>query len=512
MERQYAEAVKYLDHVGGGYTSSNLKKYIERNIQAKQKLNELLGLSAEKDYTISLPVTMTNDEVKLTYQYLSNLLIAALEGYTDIDFVKGTVVTPKGQTTKLTRAVAKVKDTILSFDGLLTGAFRELEITDGNFDSIGPRLGEIANNQNQELFITSSIAEFMKVNHNSSYTSCYRHGKLTSTSYWSGTLSYGLDDFTLLVGIRNKHTGFKTGRSWLWLFADGIDGRGVDHGTPFIVQPKSYGEFSTLHRKAVRAYIQKCISPTETWKAGGSGSIEYHSSYGYIDNYDLTFSYLKGEERPKGVMIDFYSDLWCLSCGDDDVNDETGQCICCEETGVKCYCCGDSIDEDDCRYDPNGNPICYYCYDDRYFYCEHCGEDCDIDDREEVAGGRYGTTYMCSHCANNNSDIFYCEECEKYYFTARIAGYESINGNMICEGCADYICDECGVAAASNDSFINTETGETYCEDCAKDLTFTCKECGGIFHNAYVSCEANVCDSCYVEPEESEEEAEQEAA
>lgn len=278
----------------------------------------------------------------------------------------------------------------------------------------------------------------MQVNRNSSYTSCYKHGILTETSYWSGTLSYGLDNFTLLVGIRNKDTKYKTGRSWLWLFPDGVDSAGTDHQTPFMVQPKSYGEFTTCHRKAVRAYIQERINSSETWKVGTRGAISYESTYGYIDNYDLSFSYLKGENKPQDVHINFYSDLWCLSCGDTDVNDGTGQCSSCEDTGICCAECGDSIDPDDAYSDPNGNQICSDCYNRNYFYCEHCEEDCDIDDLVTVEGGRNGSENMCKHCAENGRGIFYCEECGTYYFTSYTSSYDNINGGVICENCANY--------------------------------------------------------------------------
>lgn len=475
MKRQYEQAASFMEHIGASFSNNSLTKYIEHNIKNKAVLNDLLGLNVDNGFTVTLPVLMDNETIKNSYRFLDTMFSMVLlnADYKDIDYVKGTIVNPKGQTIKITRVIPKFQEQIIKHPNY-DRACRELGISDSSFASIGPRIGELANSSNQELFITSSIVEFMNVNMNSSYTSCYRHGSMTSTSYWTGTLSYGLDHFTLLVGIRNKDTKYKTGRSWLWLFSDGIDSIGTDMGSPFMVQPKSYGEFTTIHRKAVRAYIQKCIAPEATWKAGTKGTLSHSSRYGYIDNYDLTISWIKGEDKPN-PRIEFYEDLWCLDCGSTyDLSDGDGKCYDCSEDGMyRCTYCGDSVHEDDCYYNPNGDCCCEHCWGERFFYCDNCGEDCTLDGSELVRARRYSgrevTERVCEGCIDSETNISFCEECNSYFFNANISAEETVEGDIVCESCVSGRCEECGLAFTSS-SETTEINGYMYCLECADSI------------------------------------------
>lgn len=477
MERQLKLADEFLERIRTSYSKEYLKQYISKNIKAKETLNQLLGLTPENDYTVTLPVLLDNTAIVEHHPFLNSVLTSVFHNsdYKDLDYVKGTIVNPKGQTIKITRVIPKFQEAIIKH-GNYNRACRELGITDSSFASIGPRLGELAHATNQELFITSSLAEFMMVNDNSSYTSCYRHGVFTSSSYWTGTLSYGMDKFTLLVGIRNKTTKYKTGRSWLWVFPDGIDSAGTDMETPFMVQPKSYGEFTSLHRKAVRMYIQSKILSNVTWKAGKKSSIHYSTGYGYIDNYDLTVSWMKGEDKPD-PFIKFEHDLICLNCGSNDtLNSGDGLCDYCSEEGTEvCSNCGDRVHEDDAYW---GRDYCYCgaCFNDLFFYCEECGEDEYRDEAVPIRGRNNIETLVCIHCAHNSSYINYCEECETYYYNRYIASAESVEGDVICADCVTGYCEDCGNAFSSNSEQV--EIGVyTYCRHCAENHEADEEEC-----------------------------------
>ncbi len=474
MERQLKLAKEFLERIEAKFDEKYLSDYVKINLSEKDNLNTLLGLTAENDYTVTLPVLLDNDTVKAHYAFLNNVLSFVLHNadYKDIAYVKGTVVNPKGQTIKITRVIPKFQEQIIKHPNY-SRACRELGITDDSFSSICPRIGEIANASHQELFITSSIAEFMMVNDNSSYTSCYRHGVFTDTSYWSGTLSYGVDKFTLLVGIRNKDTNYKTGRSWLWCFPEGKDSLDRDMGTPFMIQPKSYGEFTSIHRKAVRMYIQSKIMPDVTWKAGKKGNMSYEARYGYIDNYDLTVSWIKGEEKPE-PRITFSSRLHCLYCGStSDIESGDGLCWDCTEDSdyLSCVCCGDRVHEDDVYYARDNGPYCEHCYNDTFFYCEECSEDELREDAVEVRYSRNGREYtqlVCEHCISNSSRIHYCERCDTYYHDRHFNSIETVEGDFVCESCIVGSCDDCGSGLTEISATVEIG-GYTYCENCAEN-------------------------------------------
>ena len=475
MQRQLNLAKGFLERIKARFEECHLKDYVQSNISKKESINELLGLTAANDYTVTLPVELDNSTVMSTYCFLHAMITDVIlkHAYKDIDYVKGTIVNPKGQTIKITRVITKFQEQLIVHPHY-SRACRELGIADDSFASICPRIGELAHASNQELFITSSIAEFMMVNDNSSYTSCYRHGVFTSSSYWTGTLSYAIDTFTLLVGIRNKDTKYKTGRSWLWLFADGIDSNGGDMGSPFMVQPKSYGEFTSLHRKAVRRYIQSKIDKASTWKAGKLGSMKHNSNYGYIDNYDLTISWIKGEDKPS-PYIQFASNLYCLTCGNtDDITSGDGNCWECTEDEDACRCasCGERVHQDD-AYWVSDAPYCSDCYHDRFLYCDHCGEDSAIEDSQEVRGisrnGRLYTQTVCEYCVDNSSSISYCDSCNTYYFNREIGAHETVEGENVCDDCVTDVCDKCGNAFTSNDSTFELED-KIYCRHCVEHI------------------------------------------
>lgn len=508
MENQIQLITEFLDDVGAGYYSTpNVEKYVEWNLRAKAKLNDVIGLNLDNGLTKVIPITMTNQQIMDQYQYLNTILFSILpEGkYHSIDYVAGTCKNQKGQEVRLTRIIPKFKEQIQGHS-YYRQACQEIGISDYKFESLCPRLGELANSSNQELFITSSIAEFMRVNYHSSYCSCYKHQAYGGTSYWTGTLAYGTDDFSLLVGIRNKTTKYKTGRSWLWAFPDGIDSSGVNQDTPFMVQPKSYGEFSKLHRKAVREAIQDCIQPGKwgVFVDDEDNKVHHDYRYGYIDNYDLTISYAKGKDKPQKIYIDFgmsADSLFCLSCGcEEDLSDGSGQCNdCANDYHCYCSCCEEGLSEDDVYYGADDSPYCQHCYNDRFFYCECCGDTAWIENSERVTGyciGRSYTERVCEHCLKNGS-ISECSDCGNYFFDDEVPLKETVDGDYVCEDCSEGYCDCCELAFARGSEAVDLANGKSYCVGCTEDSTFTCVECGELFDNDEESETEGLCVSCF---------------
>lgn len=509
MENQVQLITEFLDNVGGDYATSKVQKYVKMNLDAKAKLNNILGLTIDNGLTKTLPIAMTNDMILSQYYSLTGMLggILRANNYTNIDYVAGTCKNQKNQDVRLTRVLQKFKENIQEHDNY-KHACRSLGITDYKFESLCPRLGELANSSTQELFITSSIAEFMRVNYHSSYSSCYKHQACGGTSYWTGTLSYGIDPFTLLVGIRNKENQCKTGRSWLWTFPDGVDSNGTDHGTPFMVQPKSYGEFTTLHRKAVREAIQDCIQQGK-WKlsSGEENSVRQDNRYGYIDNYDLTIAYAKGESKPRQIYINFSENddsLFCLECGShEDLSDGSGLCSSCDNNYVG-YCaeCGDGIeDEDDLYYGSDDQCYCHSCYSDRFFYCECCSETAEQEGSEIVRGSRNGRRYterVCEYCLSYSSNIGQCDDCSSYFFTDEISLSETVEGDQVCDDCSEGYCDHCELAFMSSSVSVKLADGREFCGDCAESETFVCLECGERFETSDAAEESDeMCQACY---------------
>lgn len=116
---------------------------------------------------------------------------------------------------------------------------------------------------------------------------------------------------------------------------------------------------------------------------------------------------------------------------------------------------------------PNGDYLCESCYNERYFYCECCREDCDAEDAVEVMNGRHMMT-VCSECAENR--YTQCSECKRYY---------------------------------ENNEMTEATSGEQYCPKCVSNCTKECDECEQIYDgSALDNFKDGLCEHCSVEEEE----------
>lgn len=134
-----------------------------------------------------------------------------------------------------------------------------------------------------------------------------------------------------------------------------------------------------------------------------------------------------------------------------------------------CEVCGCTVHEDDAHYDDNGYVYCDTCWDERFAYCEKCGEYYDKDSIKEVYDGD-DSEWLCEYCRTKVgawyedwSDAWHINEYE-----ARLNGeiitiseyritHEHIREWLMCDDCNTYFdiytegidkgteccCDEC---------------------------------------------------------------------
>jgi hypothetical protein len=133
---------------------------------------------------------------------------------------------------------------------------------------------------------------------------------------------------------------------------------------------------------------------------------------------------------------------------------------------VECHECSYRIHHDN-AFHAQGEYYCESCYNDRFFYCDCCDEDCHQDDAVEVVNGRHTQT-VCSDCAGER--YIECEECGRRH---------------------------------ENDSMAETTPGTFYCERCAPKCTAECRECGKVYDGSAVeNFRDGLCEDCIVEEAE----------
>lgn len=470
-------AVRRFESCDAKFSKNGLEQGILASIERKSKLNEILGLDESNDFTLVLPLIANEREIRGAYPYTNRLIERLLyfmySSMPDYSITENYVQGKSGKT-KLTRYLSKYEEFIKASE-LLKSSLEELSNNGAratkSFQDFVCRLGELKDTGGSELFITSSIAEMWGVNWNSAYRSCLRHKNETDTSYFSGTSAYGMDDFTLLVGVRRKSDKYKLGRSWLHVFPDGIDSKGKNHGTPFMVQPKSYGEFDTNMRKLVREAIQKKINqymndPTNDWVSGNSDNFNEEKFHGYIDNYDLQISYKKKAKvsRPTSISASFAQYVPCVNCGEVVKTVTSGGSLCdnCQdEYYCRCQDCGHIIYRESEAHPVNGENLCRGCYNTRFFTCSCCNQTFDKAEAvSAVVDGR--TTTICKGCMEESFGT--CAICGHAHRTETLK--ESVEGRTICEGCSEGYCDDCGKFFEPESESYDADDGCAYCVSC----------------------------------------------
>lgn len=471
-------AVRRFESCDAVFSREGIERAIEASVERKSKLNSILGLDESNEYTLTLPLEASESDIRRSYSQthalIERLLYFLYKSTPSFSFRENYVQGKSGKT-KLTRYLSKYEEVIQSSE-FFKDSLQELS-NDGaratkTFQDFVCRLGELKDTGGNELFITTSIAEMWGVNWNSAYRSCLRHKKETDTSYFAGTSAYGMDDFTLLVGVRRKSDKYKLGRSWLHLFPDGIDSKGKDHRTPFMLQPKSYGEFENTMRKAVRETIQKKVNiymddSTNDWVSGSSDNMDEEHFHGYIDNYDLTISYKKKAKvsRPTSISVSFAKNVPCIKCGEVVRTVTEGGSLCdnCQdEYYCKCQDCGTIIykKSDAHHIDGVGN-LCRSCHSARFFTCACCNNTGNKEDSiKAIIDGR--SVQICKTCMGDTFKV--CDLCGNAHKKELMN--DSTEGHFICDQCSEGYCDDCGKFFEPDSESFDAEDGCSYCVNC----------------------------------------------
>jgi len=135
-------------------------------------------------------------------------------------------------------------------------------------------------------------------------------------------------------------------------------------------------------------------------------------------------------------------------------------CLTEDEDRCECQECGYRMHIDN-AFGHDGDYYCESCYSERFFYCECCSEDCDLDDAIEVHNGRHTTT-VCSDCAEKH--YTQCSECKRYCTTANATG--AVSGEMYCSGCVSSCTMECKECRETYDGSALDDFKDGLCEDC----------------------------------------------
>lgn len=152
-----------------------------------------------------------------------------------------------------------------------------------------------------------------------------------------------------------------------------------------------------------------------------------------------------------------------LQCCDGELDSTSGYLE--NEDRSCCDNCGDMTDDDDLNC-INDDYICSCCYNEHYFYCEHCQESYSNDDVVYIDSE---SRDICQSCADN--DYFYCDDCNEYFHSAKANQTQS--DTYVCDSClsSNYTeCKDCEEYAPDD------ETTDDICNNCIENYT-ECTNC-----------------------------------
>ena len=472
-------------------------KLIEEWSDAKGDLNVYLGLSEENDYRIEIgEVEENSDDWQCQYSNCIRLISDFINWFSP-DYSpdygnKKLYHYNTGDSIKLSKYLAENQMFFLEFirhHGYMNSALKELQLINHDGRADKTKLKSFITTffqmikDNCQLIISTNPSDFIGVNYNASYSSCYNIQKDGSTGeYFNATIALCRDNFTAVSYVLNKK-GKKVGRSWLYIFPE----------TGQMIQPRSYGSYNQVNRKRCREWIQDQLSDSNQWVrkelrdfSGYSG----HARPVYFDNAWLEYSRDKaetdGDTQPP--FINFKQAI-CLECGKETEELEGATCKECDGVNFLCECCEEYLNEDRGIY-INGEWICDDCRSEHYSFCDDCEEYYYSND----GTGYYIEScerYVCESCIDNYTR---CEECGEYFDSSDTIEVE--NHGYVCQECFNngefYECGDCGYYFKTDDCVFIEDKERDVCPDCA-DSYNKCEECGTYFENECPNnCEVEV--------------------
>lgn len=216
------------------------------------------------------------------------------------------------------------------------------------------------------------------------------------------------------------------------------------------------------------------------WGEAGSMLSMAMNEYEIYASFIIVLNFLQqvNVDDPAGIYIRNWD---CIDENDEIIDNpyyiEMIDCIVCgyemeEEDAYRCDCCEEHMCADHYRYiERTDEYICDNCFENEYGYCE---------ETEEIY---------------HNDVLYTCDDCGKTYHKDYVT---IIDDSVYCKYCIEdnaNVCSDCGEYKLIDDTFTCEECGETYCTDCRSKDEYN---------------ERTVCDICYQDLVEQEEEEENE--
>lgn len=181
------------------------------------------------------------------------------------------------------------------------------------------------------------------------------------------------------------------------------------------------------------------------WMRNVGYEIEFHTNYMYNDlGGDDVIGCFRLNWRPINMpgVINFSGPAECMICGDEIYPDDqdAGQLECNDcWTEFRCSECGESLNEDDVYHDPDGQCLCYDCYERICYTCGICDDTCYKDDQitvqfpvhhdglakwKDVFGRKRGSNsdnynpdfqWMFDHAEGQTLELNICDHCARRY-------------------------------------------------------------------------------------------------
>ena len=321
----------------------------------------------------------------------------------------------------------------------------------------------------RDVVISVHPADFLMMSNGVSWSSCH----YLDGCHAAGTTSYALDNVSMILFTVNEGDAYN--------FTAGKINRQIycyrDHQ---ILQSRLYPnyentELSTQFRNLVEKVICELTGDENLWvvrKNTSNFNIADNSDLHYPDydysSYNTRFcinkNYIEKEKELSKIYIG--SNGCCLKCGNMLTDANSVLCYDCRDDGYRCPICGDWHSDADYMVEA------YYEGDWQYVCERHIGY-----------------------------DVFYCEECDRYYEETDITRTE--DGYWLCDSCMDEVakyCESCGNYYHKDGSMnfydVTREDGVTIemCENCLNEKSVRyCEACG-----EHVITEDEVCPLCGV--------------
>ena len=369
-----------------------------------------------------------SDIPRMTEQYIDDCIVARL------DDCCPNIHAHKGQ--KMSRVVNK----LLSYVG-----FNKLLDYNREFAKYADALNPLQITRHTVLSVNP--LDYLTMSFGNSWASCHTIDKTNKRDmpnsyegmYSSGTVSYMLDSPSMV--FYTVDASYNGNDFWN---EPKINRQMFHWGEEKLVQGRLYPQDNdgdngayTPYREIVQSIMSELFGFPNLWAVNkgtpnsGRYVISEGTHYKDYDCYDnCTLSRIKGSENEKYITVGH--NPICIKCGDEHSKKDN---ISCCANKIYCTHCGCEIDyEYNVRW-IDGEPYCLGCTT----YCECC-EEYFVGTGTEVRN--YG--YVCDDCLDER--FYYCEDCGEYVTQRHMVDIPSESG-YICDDCFNEnfgTCDGCG--------------------------------------------------------------------